>query len=186
MDGIGGIIIGNLFRINTDVLPKGYKGSGQGGIGPNLGYIITGIGHTVDKDWVTKIDAQTVILDDPTSEFGNIDYSSITININASKEKDAVTPSPSNTKGGKTGGKQTPNSIILHCTAGWGTAAETVSGVNGRGLSIHYAVDRKGDVVQGADENVVAYHANNKNPGSIGIEIGNIFDDVDYCRRNNR
>lgn len=84
MDGIGGLIIGNLFRINTDVLPKGYKGSGQGGIGPNLGYIITGIGHTVDKDWVTKIDAQTVILDDPTSEFGVIDYSNITININPS------------------------------------------------------------------------------------------------------
>ena len=65
MDGIGGIIIGNLFKIPEDNLPKGYKG-GENGYGSKLGYIVTGIGHSLQSnDWVTKIDAQTVILDEP-------------------------------------------------------------------------------------------------------------------------
>jgi len=65
MDGIGGIIIGNLFKIPEDNLPKGYKG-GENGYGSKLGYIVTGIGHSLQSnDWVTKIDAQTVVLDEP-------------------------------------------------------------------------------------------------------------------------
>jgi hypothetical protein len=92
MDGIGGLIIGNLFKTNTDILPKGYKGSGQGGIGPNVGYLITGIGHTVGSgDWTTSIDAQTINLDSPKAEITDFDYSNITINVNATKEKDVVT-----------------------------------------------------------------------------------------------
>jgi len=61
MDGIGGIIIGNVFRIPNDVLPQGY-----GGIGADIGYVVTGIGHSIqNNDWVTKIDAQFIILDVP-------------------------------------------------------------------------------------------------------------------------
>jgi putative chitinase len=106
MDGIGGLIIGNLFKINTDVLPKGYKGSSQGGIGPNIGYIITGLGHTVGSgDWVTKIEAQTIILDAPKTEImKNFDYSNITINVNPTTEKEVV-----QTEG--TGGKPKPSKI---------------------------------------------------------------------------
>jgi hypothetical protein len=56
MDGIGGLVIGHLFKINQDVLPKGYKG-------PNLAQTVTGIGHTVsNNNWVTKIDALNIIL----------------------------------------------------------------------------------------------------------------------------
>jgi hypothetical protein len=36
MDGIGGMIIGNIFRINSDILPKGYKND-AGGAGIKLG-----------------------------------------------------------------------------------------------------------------------------------------------------
>jgi len=91
MDGIGGLIIGNLFKINTDILPKGYKGSGQGGVGPNVGYTITGLGHSVGSgDWVTKIDAQTIILDSPQAEISTFDYSNITINVRATTEKKIV------------------------------------------------------------------------------------------------
>jgi hypothetical protein len=58
MDGIGGIIIGNIFRISNDVLPRGYQ---RGAIG----YAVTGISHTIqNNDWVTKIDAQFILLDD--------------------------------------------------------------------------------------------------------------------------
>jgi hypothetical protein len=64
MDGIGGLIIGHLFKIPENLLPEGYKG---GKLGSKLGYIITGIGHSItNKDWKTSIDAQTIILDDPT------------------------------------------------------------------------------------------------------------------------
>jgi len=64
MDGIGGLVIGNLFRIPDDLLPRGYKG---GGAGPSkIGYIITGIGHSIqNNDWKTNIDAQFIILDEP-------------------------------------------------------------------------------------------------------------------------
>jgi hypothetical protein len=64
MDGIGGLIIGHIFKIPGDLLPKGYKG---GSFGSKQGYIITGIGHKVsNSDWITEIGAQTIILDDPT------------------------------------------------------------------------------------------------------------------------
>jgi hypothetical protein len=63
MDGIGGLVIGHIFKIPDNLLPKGYKG---GGLGSKLGHIITGIGHSIsNNDWVTNIDAQTIILDDP-------------------------------------------------------------------------------------------------------------------------
>jgi murein DD-endopeptidase MepM/ murein hydrolase activator NlpD len=105
MDGIGGLIIGNIFKVNQDILPKGYKGTKSGGSGPNLGYLVTGLGHTVkDGDWVTKIDAQTIILDSPKAEMGeaDFDYSKITINLEPKTEKEVVqTPTTSNGGGVK-------------------------------------------------------------------------------------
>jgi len=67
MDGIGGLVIGHLFRIPENLLPRGYKG--LGGIGSKLGYIITGISNNLNgKDWTTGIEAQTIILDEPSGE----------------------------------------------------------------------------------------------------------------------
>jgi hypothetical protein len=66
MDGIGGLIIGHLFKIPENLLPMGYKG---GKLGSKQGYIITGISHKLNgKDWVTGIEAQTIILDTPTGD----------------------------------------------------------------------------------------------------------------------
>ena len=68
-DGIGGIIIGNLFRIPNEILPKGYKGNENNTtekIGARIGYTVTGLGHSIqNNDWITKIDSQFIILDDP-------------------------------------------------------------------------------------------------------------------------
>ena len=62
MDGIGGLVIGNLFTINPGVLPKGYKG-GATLPGAKLAQTITGISHTVgNSDWTTKIDALNIVL----------------------------------------------------------------------------------------------------------------------------
>jgi murein DD-endopeptidase MepM/ murein hydrolase activator NlpD len=67
MDGIGGMIIGNLFKIPDDVLPRGYKG---GGAGPKqIAYVVLGLGHSIqNNDWTTKVDAQFIILDEPRGE----------------------------------------------------------------------------------------------------------------------
>lgn len=69
MDGIGGMVIGNMFKINDDILPAGYTGTG--GVGSQIGYIVTGLGHKVsNNDWTTQVDAQFVILDEPTGTPG--------------------------------------------------------------------------------------------------------------------
>ena len=66
MDGIGGLVIGHMFKLPDSVLPRGYRG--EKGIGSQLGQTITSIGHSIsNNDWVTKIDALNIILnDDPT------------------------------------------------------------------------------------------------------------------------
>lgn len=75
LDGIGGLVIGHMFRLPQELLPAGYKGEEISGakVGRKLGYIITKLGHRVsNSDWVTQIDAQTVILensDQPAFDF---------------------------------------------------------------------------------------------------------------------
>jgi hypothetical protein len=60
LDGIGGIIIGNLFKINEDIVPKGYRGVA----GRKLAYIVTRLGHTItDNDWTTQISAYPIIFE---------------------------------------------------------------------------------------------------------------------------
>jgi hypothetical protein len=78
MDGIGGLVIGNLFTINQDILPEGYKGTK--GIGQKLAQTITGISHTVgSSDWTTKIDALNIVLGDGpnTTAFKDLDLTTL-------------------------------------------------------------------------------------------------------------
>ena len=77
IDGIGGLVIGHIFKLPPEVLPKGYRG---GSTGSKLGYTVTGIGHSIINDWVTRIESQTIILDEPTGAL--VDYSNINLNIN--------------------------------------------------------------------------------------------------------
>lgn len=87
MDGIGGIIIGNLFRIPDDILPKGYKGNNAGS---KLGYIVTRMGHSLqNNDWITRLEAQMVILDDPKG--GNPNLSNLELFF-ISSEGEVVVP----------------------------------------------------------------------------------------------
>ena len=75
-DGIGGVVIGNIFKIPEDLLPRGYKGGAE--IGRRLGYVVTGLGHSIqNNDWTTNIDAQTIILDPPKSGISATDFSTI-------------------------------------------------------------------------------------------------------------
>lgn len=63
MDGIGGIIIGSIFKIPADILPRGYKGTG--GVGALIGYLVTSVAHSIgsDNDWKTTLGAQFIILE---------------------------------------------------------------------------------------------------------------------------
>ena len=86
-DGVGGVVIGNIFKIPEDLLPRGYKGSGD--IGRRLAYVVTGLGHSIqNNDWTTNIDAQTIILDPPKSGISGTDFATIT--KVAAAAKDAV------------------------------------------------------------------------------------------------
>ena len=77
IDGIGGIVIGNIFRIPEGRLPRGYKG--ENGVGRKLGYTVTGLSHRIDtKFWETTIDAQTIILEKNTNKNG-FNYNNIII-----------------------------------------------------------------------------------------------------------
>jgi predicted chitinase len=63
LDGIGGLIIGHMFRLPSELLPAGYKTID--GIGRKQGFIITKLGHKVsNSDWITDVEAQTIILED--------------------------------------------------------------------------------------------------------------------------
>lgn len=60
LDGIGGIIIGNLFKINEDIVPKGYKGV----LGRKLAYIVTSLGHNIsNNDWTTDLKAYPIVFE---------------------------------------------------------------------------------------------------------------------------
>jgi hypothetical protein len=62
MDGIGGLVIGHLFKIPPDLLPKGY---GSDDIGGKLIQTIIGISHKVaGGDWTTTIDALNIVTND--------------------------------------------------------------------------------------------------------------------------
>ena len=79
LDGIGGLVIGHMFKIPEELLPKGYQGDA---LGSKIGYTITGIAHSVTNDWTTKIEAQTITLDNPSGDalnFGDLIDTSTTL-----------------------------------------------------------------------------------------------------------
>jgi hypothetical protein len=60
LDGIGGIVIGNLFRINEDIIPKGYKSQPF----RNVAYIVTRVNHDIqNNDWVTTLNAYPIVFE---------------------------------------------------------------------------------------------------------------------------
>ena len=56
LDGISGLIIGQIFTIDTSILPTLYKDN-------NVGFIITGISHTLqNNDWTTTVKTQMCLI----------------------------------------------------------------------------------------------------------------------------
>jgi hypothetical protein len=63
LDGIGGLVVGQVFKVNKDFLPRGYKTEDDSD--SIIGFIVTGVDHSIKGgDWTTDIDTQTCVLDD--------------------------------------------------------------------------------------------------------------------------
>ena len=57
LDGIGGIVVGEVFKVKKDILPRNYADK-------NLGFVITKISHNLqNNDWETTLETQICILD---------------------------------------------------------------------------------------------------------------------------
>jgi hypothetical protein len=202
MDGIGGLVIGNLFTISDEVLPKGYKGNG---LGSTLAQTVTGIGHTIsDGDWKTKIDALTFILDEPSGNkrFNELDLKTIITDalaaystlVSVNMATGGGAPPSAGIYNPSAGGGNIISSagtvkifgtrkladirqIILHNTNGYGEGQATFEyNKNQTENGAHYYVGRSGVVVPGTqgDLTQITRHANLANPTSVGIEICNI------------
>jgi hypothetical protein len=129
MDGIGGLVIGHMFKIPEDLLPKGYKG---GPIGSKLGYTVTGIGHSVsNNDWTTNIDAQTIILDDPSGT--NLKYSDLVVKTDQGKIVTSTTITLNNTISANQNFRVTPTlkNLITAAKQSIGFSTAQIRGTDG-------------------------------------------------------
>jgi uncharacterized protein (TIGR02594 family) len=123
MDGIGGLIIGHMFKLPEYIIPRGYRGEGTG---VEVGQAITSISHTIGNgDWITKIDAMNMILNDSTS---NISFSSLDLSGISEIIKEAV-KNESNTGGGT--GSGGGSGLVLKSTppgnGNWTTLNNTIA-----------------------------------------------------------
>jgi hypothetical protein len=82
-DGIGGLIIGNIFNIDKTFTPQGYKG--DKGVGIDLQYIITNIKQEVGSNgqWTTIIEGNPFI---PDSTFDSLVANQNNLKINPIKK----------------------------------------------------------------------------------------------------
>ena len=66
LDGIGGIVIGNVFKIAPDRLPKGYQGK-------DVHFIVMGEEQNIDgkQDWTTTINGHLILLGAPDESNGD-------------------------------------------------------------------------------------------------------------------
>ena len=75
LDGIGGIVVGEVFKVKTNILPQNYADK-------NLGFVITKISHDLtNNDWETTLETQICLLDNIT-----LGEKFININRNGFKE----------------------------------------------------------------------------------------------------
>lgn len=168
MDGIGGLVIGNMFRLPKDILPKGYRGELKG-IGAQLAQAITGIGHTISNgDWKTKVDTLNIVLDNNKSNFNKLDISELKKQVAA-----AVSYNLSAAAQGPSRDLNTINQIILHDTDGFGGIPQTLATLNDNNESIHYIINRNGKIARPVGIEKAAQHAGPANRLSVGIEICN-------------
>lgn len=142
-----------MFNIHPDLLPKGYKTEGDSEAGRKLGYILTGIGHTVnDNGWVTKLEGQTIILEEPDG--AETDLFNVTLSKKGKVEK--ATPKIKTGKGGKVSVSQTIKNEYL-------PALEKAVPTGRKGIKLLMTAQTQ---MEGFKPGTKSYRTNN--PGNIG------------------
>ena len=92
MDGIGGLVIGHLFKMPPDLLPRGYKY--ENSIGARLLQIVTTLDHKIENgDWTTTIGALQIVTNEPTGEITTF-KDITTVNATTGETKINLPPSP--------------------------------------------------------------------------------------------
>ena len=87
MDGISGIKIGQAFQINEGIMPNKYYGV--------IGFIVTGVEHTIANNrWVTKLKAQTIVLEGAAGKTVAPDQSVDPITGESNEEETGIKPKP--------------------------------------------------------------------------------------------
>ena len=82
IDGIGGIVIGNVFRLDESRLPEGYRGD-------DVAFVVLGINHklTNSQDWTTEISGQLILLNsEEQSSVKEYSFDSINSNLLGGKK----------------------------------------------------------------------------------------------------
>lgn len=104
------------------------------------------------------------------------DFSAVYTSVKIAEPAATKPGIPVNLKYRLDGPKRSPYSavdtIVLH-HSGDDKASKTYNALKSRGLSIHYIIDRDGIIYYVLDEDKKAFHAENLNSRSIGIEIVN-------------
>jgi hypothetical protein len=106
LDGIGGMVIGNLFKINQDIVPKGYRNVP----GRSLAYIVTKLSHNItDNDWTTDLGAYPVVFETATgtnvaNKWNNQKYANSTEIVVAGETIFTIPRTSTSTSGASTSG----------------------------------------------------------------------------------
>jgi hypothetical protein len=89
MDGISGIKIGQAFRINKGIMPNKYYDV--------IGFLVTGVEHSITNNrWVTKLKAQTIVLEGAASKTIAPDQTVNPITGESNEEGEGLDPVPEN------------------------------------------------------------------------------------------
>lgn len=89
MDGISGMKIGQAFQINEGIMPNKYYGT--------IGFLVTGVEHTIANNrWVTKLKAQTIILEGAASKAIAPDQKVNPVTGVNNEEEEGLDPIPAN------------------------------------------------------------------------------------------
>ena len=87
MDGISGIKIGQAFQINEGIMPNKYYGT--------IGFLVTGVEHSITNNrWVTKLKAQTIVLEGAANKTIAPDQSVNPITGESNEEETGIKPKP--------------------------------------------------------------------------------------------
>lgn len=88
MDGLSGIVIGNLFSLDDTFVPSSYKQGDK-----SLGYIVKNVGHSLqNNDWITNIEGLYYVIGNSNENITNPTNFNLVVNYNTNTGDREVKP----------------------------------------------------------------------------------------------